>query len=272
METPKRKGSRSIKEIPPEILRQLNHGEIESANLVEYIGTDRKVLLEQVLTQFGRREYLPPVLARIDGLEKHTVVTISAAIGTGLYEQISARHDDELLSALATHPSDMVRCWASHVTGKNTQLDIAQMLAAIRPFAADSHFNVRECAWGDVRSNIIENLPESLSLLTGWAKDPDENIRRFASEATRPRGVWCPHIEPLKQAPALGLPLLEPLKSDSSKYVRDSVGNWLNDASKTQPRFVEELCGRWQQESPTSETSYILKKALRTIEKSRGKT
>ena len=42
----------------------------------------------------------------------------------------------------------------------------------------------------------------------------------------------------------IGLPILEPLKSDYSKYVRNSVGNWLNDASKTQSGFVRKLCRR----------------------------
>jgi len=46
-----------------------------------------------------------------------------------------------------------------------------------------------------------------------------------------------------------------------TKYVRNSVGNWLNDASKTQPGFVEALCKRWGKESDVSETKYIIKKA-----------
>lgn len=79
------------------------------------------------------------------------------------------------------------------------------------------------------------------------------------------RGVWCKHTEMLEQNPALGSPILEPLKSDYSKYVRNSVGNWLNDASKTQSGFVRKLCRRW--ESETKETKYIVKKALRTVGK-----
>ena len=71
----------------------------------------------------------------------------------------------------------------------------------------------------------------------------------------------------LKQNPALGLPILEPLKSDYSKYVRNSVGNWLNDASKTQSGFVRKLCRRRERESETKETKCIVKKALRTVGK-----
>jgi 3-methyladenine DNA glycosylase AlkC len=127
---------------------------------------------------------------------------------------------------------------------------------------------VLEHTLGAVRKNIIQNLDESISILSDWTASEDENIRRFASEATRPRGVWCEHIKELKENPTSALPILEPLKSDPSRYVQNSAGNWLNDAGKTQPGFVRELCKRWLKESDTKETKYIVKRTLRTIDKS----
>jgi len=71
----------------------------------------------------------------------------------------------------------------------------------------------------------------------------------------------------LKEKPEQYLLILDKLKSDKAKYVQDSVGNWLNDASKTRPDFVTALCERWENESPTKETKYIIKKALRPVAK-----
>jgi 3-methyladenine DNA glycosylase AlkC len=65
----------------------------------------------------------------------------------------------------------------------------------------------------------------------------------------------------------MALIILSPLKNDPAKYVQDSFGNWLNDASKTSADFVQKICTQWAKESPTKETSYIIKKAMRTLEK-----
>jgi 3-methyladenine DNA glycosylase AlkC len=263
----KRKGARRIKEIPNDILEQLNCGKIETANLVEFLGIDARVLLENVLVEYDRNNYLKPILEQVDNLNKFTFVTINATIGEGLYEQTTLLKDSDFLVAISTHKSDLVRSWATVLVGKDATLNISQTLQKIKPFAADRHFNVRECAWSAVRKNIIQNLDESIAILSGWTASDDENIRRFASEATRPRGVWCEHIKELKENPELALSILEPLKSDNSKYVQNSVGNWLNDASKTQPEFVVKFCERWEKESDAKETKYIIKRALRTIVK-----
>jgi 3-methyladenine DNA glycosylase AlkC len=261
----KRKGAKSTKDIPKEILEQLNRGEIETANLVEWLAVDQRTLLENLLTQHDRKKYLQSILEQIDCLKKQTVNTINETIGTGLFEQTTKHKDSDFLQTISTHQADVVRCWATYTIGKNASLNIKQKLQKIQPFAADKHFGVREISWLAVRQNIAQNLHQSLAIFTTWTTNADENIRRFASEATRPRGVWCEHIEELKQNPELGLTILESLKSDKAKYVQDSVANWLNDVSKTQPEFVKKLCKRWEKESDTKETKYITKRALRTI-------
>ncbi|KFF07749.1 DNA alkylation repair protein [Flavobacterium hydatis] len=263
----KRKGSRSTKDIPKDILEKLNKGEIETANLVEWLAIDQKLLLKNFLEQNNRLNYLEPIIATIDTLKKQTVNTINEAIGTSLFKLAKSEGDIELFAILSKHTSDLIRCWATYTIGKNTERSIDEMLEEIQFFAADKHFGVREISWLAVRQTIARNLNESLTILSKWTKHADENVRRFASEATRPRGVWCEHIEELKQNPKLGLIILESLKSDKSKYVQDSVGNWLNDASKTNPEFVIAICENWKNISPTKETAYIIKKALRTIEK-----
>lgn len=263
----KRKGARSTKDIPTDILAQLNRGETETANLVEWLAVDQKLLLENLLKRHKRTDYLKPVLSKIDQLKKQTVNTINEAIGTGLFEQVAQNNDMDFLTIMSNHTADLVRCWATYTIGKNENLNITEAHKKIQKFSADKHFGVREISWMAVRNKIIVDLEKSIAILTEWTTHEDENIRRFATEATRPRGVWCEHIGTLKQNPALALPILEPLKTDPAKYVQDSVGNWLNDASKTQPDFVSELCERWEKESGTKETKYIIKKALRTINK-----
>ncbi|HEY1192551.1 DNA alkylation repair protein [Flavobacterium sp.] len=267
MEEVKRKGARSTKDIPTWVLEQLNRGEIETANLVEWLAVNQTKLLENVLKESDRMEYLDPILTDVRNLKKQTVNTINEAIGTGILAESILNNDSDILSIISKHKSDVVRCWSAYTIGKNQEFKIEEILAQIQFLAADKHFGVREISWLAIRSSIIRNLEESLEILLSWTSSEDENIRRFATEATRPRGVWCEHIEKLKQEPELSLKILNALKSDPSKYVQDSVGNWLNDASKTRPDFVKDLCEKWKKESATKETLYIIKKALRTIEK-----
>ena len=263
----KRKGSRSTKDIPAAIMQLLNSGKIETANLVEWLAVDQKVLLKNLLQELNRNQYYDSIISDIESLQKKTVNTVNEAIGVGLFKNIQSNEDQEIFSKLANHVSDCVRCWATYIIGFDKNLSILEKLSQIQPFAADSHFGVREICWLATRQSIANNLQESIEILSKWTSNTDENIRRFATEATRPRGVWCAHIEILKQSPEMALSILEPLKSDVSKYVQNSVANWLNDASKTKPEFVIEICKRWKLGSNSKETAYIVSRALRTLEK-----
>lgn len=52
-----------------------------------------------------------------------------------------------------------------------------------------------------------------------------------------------------------------------SKYVQDSVANWLNDASKSNSTRISETCPRWQKESPSSGTERTVRRSNRTLRK-----
>jgi 3-methyladenine DNA glycosylase AlkC len=262
-----RKGAFRIALIPPEVLRALNDGLLETVNLNEFLALELPQLARSVAGHIGldpASERLADTLAMLGAfkpMQRH------GHIARALYD-LAALHAerDAVAHRLATHASDVARCWAAQWVALSG-LPLAAQLQAVRRFAADPHFGVREIAWMAVREAVIASLDESLALLQPWATDADPNIRRFASELTRPRGVWCAQIEALKAEPWRALPLIEPLRADTSRYVQNSVANWLNDASKTQPEWVYRLCTRWTDESDTPATRYIAKRALRTLSK-----
>jgi 3-methyladenine DNA glycosylase AlkC len=168
---------------------------------------------------------------------------------------------------LRAHRSDLVRGWVAYSIGMAEGVDLAERISMVRPLADDAHSGVREWAWMGVRARLAAELDRAIGLLTPWVTDERANVRRFATEATRPRGVWCAHIGDLRREPERAIALLEPLRDDPTKYVQDSVANWLNDASKDRPEWVRGLCARWVEESPTKSTERIARRAMRTLEK-----
>lgn len=263
-----RKGARKASEIPNDVLTLLNQGRIESVNLTEWQAVNHISLVKSVLPSMGLEE-LEIILTELEQQKVETGMKAIRLIG-GLLDKVivdkSTAEKEDVIKLCSQHVSDSVRCWAAFMN-KNNDHSLEEKLLYIRSFAADHHFGVREIAWMSIREDLSENVEKSVDLLTEWAKSEDENIRRFSLESIRPRGVWTKHIERLKEEPQIVLPILNLLKSDSSKYVQDSVGNWLNDASKTQPEWVINLCDEWQKESPTKATERIIKKAQRTIVK-----
>lgn len=261
-----RKGARRRSEVPPAVLAALNRGETATVNLVEWLALDQRQLVRHVLPLVGLTKAAPGLLAALDAEPKPTAMQYLRVIGRELSAAVKpASSPRSVFNKLARHRSDVVRSWAAFVAGYRPDLSLEERLTAIRLLAADAHFGVREAAWMAARPAIEAELEPAILLLSEWSGHSDANLRRFASEVTRPCGVWCSHLSRLKAEPQLALPVLEPLRSDGSKYVRDSVGNWLNDASKSQPDWVRRLTRRWQRESRSPETEYIVKRALRTI-------
>lgn len=262
-----------MSEISPEIRHALNHGETESITLVEWLAVDASILLHVFLKQAGVKvdaDELDRTAAEASALK---IMQRTAHVGAFLFEldQRCARRGSRaetgpVFAAAAAHPSDSVRAWAAYSLLPR-KLTLERRIALTRPFAADPHMGVRECAWMTCRDSIIAELPRAIELLAPAVRDPDPNIRRFATEATRPRGVWCRQIDALKSDPAQAISLLDPVKSDSSEYVRRSLGNWLNDASKSRPDWVREVCAKWLKESRTKETAWIVNHAQRTMRK-----
>ncbi|MDY7395337.1 DNA alkylation repair protein [Aureibaculum sp. 2210JD6-5] len=263
-----RKGARKLVDIPSEVLTLLNQGKIQTVNLTEWLAVDQIKLVNTIFPEIGLEKAIVEVTKSIGQLKKPSTMSSIKVIGETLYNfSVENNTLEQNLKALSNHISDTLRCYAPYLISLNTNLSIEEKLEMAKPLVADSHFGIREVVWMALRPEIDKNLSRSIQYLSQWTSDKDENIRRFTTEATRPRGVWCKHIENLKENPELALPILEPLKSDSSKYVQDSVGNWLNDASKTRPDFVVELSEKWREKSPTKETEKIIKRARRSIDK-----
>lgn len=262
-----RKGARTASEIPPDVIGLLNSGRIESANLTEWLAVDHLKLLRHVLVEFEMLQHADAMLSMLEQIKRQSTMKVIPAIAGEWFKLIHQQTDQDqgkLFERLAAHRSDSVRCWAAFIVGLDN-LELEQKLAAIRPFAADQHFGVREIAWMAVRDSVSQQLQLAISLLSSWVRESDANLRRFAVELTRPCGVWARHIADLKDNPEMGLPLLEPLKADPSKYVQDSVANWLNDAAKSQPDWVVQVCRTWMEASDRNETKRIVARAQRSM-------
>lgn len=258
-----RKGARSFNDLDLEVIDFLNKGLIETRNLMEWLAIDQLALLQLTLENIGKSNWFAEFESVVNAQKKPTANSTVKLIGHTFGLLTS---DTKTFDYLRNHTSDLVRCWGCWA--ESIQKDsVAELLNVMKPYAADTHFGVREVVIFASKERMIEELDTAISILSEWTDHEDENIRRFAAESLRPVGVWTKKIGAFQENPAMGLPLLEPLKSDASKYVRDAVGNWLNDASKSQPEWVVALCDRWEKASKTKETAYILKKALRTIAK-----
>lgn len=204
-----RKGATRLADVDPEILQQLNSGTLEAATLAENLATDMGKLLGTVF---------PELSDEADQLDPRVGVTKKMA---AVAQLIFGVYGETKNAFLEGHPSDLVRGWGAYILGIIPELSLPERLERVQPFADDRHFGVREWAWLALRPHIVKDPEKAIEVLQDWTTNSSDNIRRFAVEAVRPRGVWSAHIAVLKSDPELGFRLLNPLRDDASRYVQD---------------------------------------------------
>ena len=133
--------------------------------------------------------------------------------------------------------------------------------------AALAEITRRHTAEYAVRPYIERHYELTMRTLAEWARSDSHNLRRAASEGCRPRLPWARTLHRFVADPTPVLEILEPLRSDSSDYVRKSVANNLNDITKDHPDLALETAARWLAESDTPETAWTVKHGLRTLVK-----
>ena len=94
----------------------------------------------------------------------------------------------------------------------------------------------------------------AVPLIASWLSDTNPNVRRAASEGLR---VWTsrPYF---KDHPSIAIRLLSDRKTDSSEYVRKSIGNALKDISKKYPELVFDEINKWDISSKEIKQVYNL--------------
>jgi 3-methyladenine DNA glycosylase AlkC len=113
--------------------------------------------------------------------------------------------------------------------------------------------------------HLFKRAPlEVLAIIVTWTEDPNEHVRRLASEGSRPRLPWGLQLQAFVKDPTLTLPILEKLRDDPSEYVRRSVANHLNDFAKDHPAFVLNIAHEWNA-GANSERKKLLRHALRNL-------
>ncbi len=114
-----------------------------------------------------------------------------------------------------------------------------------------------------IREFLRRDLARTLAVMERWSLDADENVRRLASEGSRPRLPWSFRLEVLVADPSPAAPILQNLRADPSLYVRKSVANHLNDISKDHPDWMIARLASWDLTHP--HTQWIAKHAARTL-------
>ncbi|GIE77332.1 hypothetical protein Aph02nite_32820 [Actinoplanes philippinensis] len=115
-----------------------------------------------------------------------------------------------------------------------------------------------------IRALLRHDLDRALGIVAGWTRSADTDVRRLASEGTRPYLPWSTRVPEILARPGATVPILDALYRDDSEYVRRSVANHLNDLSRDHPGLVVGTARRWLAD-PGPDTGRVVRHGLRTL-------
>lgn len=151
-----------------------------------------------------------------------------------------------------------VRMYAVFLLGHLSQE--SDVLSFLRDdVSADSNWRVQEVlakAFDDFCA--VRSYEAALPVIDEWLSDPRPNVRRAVTEGLR---IWTsrPYF---RDHPGDAVSRLSRLRSDSSEYVRKSVGNALRDISKKHPELVAAELRTWSLETTEVAQVYRLASTL----------
>ncbi|MGC5566953.1 DNA alkylation repair protein [Streptomyces sp. FR-108] len=118
-----------------------------------------------------------------------------------------------------------------------------------------------------IRTLLRHDLDRALATVVGdWTGSADADVRRLASEGTRPYLPWSVRVPEILARPGVTVPVLDALYGDESEYVRRSVANHLNDLSRDHPEIAVDTARRWLN-NPEATSERLVRHGLRTLVK-----
>lgn len=224
--------------------------------------------IHAVLPGFNANGFIREVVADLPHLElKGRIARTSQA----LREHLSVARDDALNVLLRSLPptpqaAGVTNDFGLHVYSPHsdyvarywrTAKDLDRALSSLATFTC--YFSAE-----DAVRYFLNDFPEqTFNAVHRWAHDPDYRVRRLASESMRPKLPWSPRITLPIDA---GLPILEQLYADPSRYVIRSVANHLRDIAATDPDLVLATLTRWRTARLTNDKqlAFIAREALKS--------
>jgi len=143
--------------------------------------------------------------------------------------------------------------------GSDVAFDDAMALLAELTSGLSSEFAIR----GLLRHDLGRALSQ---IAEHWVGSADVDVRRLASEGTRPYLPWATRVPAILADPQSTVPILSALYRDESEYVRRSVANHLNDISRDHADLAVATARDWLAH-PDAHTERLVRHGMRTLVK-----